>query len=139
MGGVEREGGGQGGRGGKDRELSYPNTDTPVFGQRRGEGGPVSGTEGYKGGHASRAAQGNNEGLCCEVNVSFQIRSCSRYVQGYLAHEKPLAPKILKYDQALGPMVVLWWSLGGGGRFLMSEVPLYTIYRIPCCPSCRTP
>ena len=40
--------------------------------------------------------------------------------QGYLAHKKTSSLKNLEYDYAWGPMVVL-----GGGRFLMSEVPLW--------------
>ena len=40
-------------------------------------------------------------------------------VQGCLAHKKPHPPRTLQYDYAYGPTPV-----PGGGRFLMSEVPL---------------
>ena len=40
-------------------------------------------------------------------------------LQGYLAHQKLLPPKILPYAYALGPAEV-----PGGLKFLMSEVPL---------------
>ena len=45
-----------------------------------------------------------------------------RLVQGYLAHKKhpPLGPYRMTLPR------VLWWSWGGG-RFLMSEVPLYRV------------
>ena len=41
-------------------------------------------------------------------------------VQGYLAHKKQPFCRTLQWAYAWGPMVVL-----GGGRFLMSEVPLW--------------
>jgi len=41
------------------------------------------------------------------------------HLQGYLAHTEPPPHRILQKAYAWGPMVVL-----GGGRFLMSEVPL---------------
>ena len=42
-------------------------------------------------------------------------------LQGYLAHEKLPPARTLHQAYAQGPTVVL----GGGGQFLMSEVPLY--------------
>jgi hypothetical protein len=43
-------------------------------------------------------------------------------LQGYLAHKKAPPPRTLQHAHASGPMLVL-----GGGRFLMSEVPLHVI------------
>ena len=36
------------------------------------------------------------------------LRSSRLYVQGYLAHKKTPPPRILQFDYALGPVVVLW-------------------------------
>ena len=41
-------------------------------------------------------------------------------LKGHLASKKTPGPRNLQKDYAYGPMVVL-----GGGRFLMSELPLY--------------
>ena len=43
----------------------------------------------------------------------------TEHLQGYLAHKKMPPPRTLQEAYAWGPTVVL-----GGGRFLVSEVPL---------------
>ena len=43
-------------------------------------------------------------------------------VQGYLARKKIPHPRTLQQAYAYEPVIVL-----GGGRFLMSEVPLYVV------------
>ena len=43
-------------------------------------------------------------------------------VQEFLARKKTSRSRNLQQDYAYGPLVVL----GGGGRFLMSELPLFT-------------
>ena len=68
--------------------------------------------------------------MCCEESGRIQragrVRRLfaarpARVLQGYLAHKKLHLPRRLQQDYAFDPTAVL-----GGGRFLMSKIPLYT-------------
>ena len=55
-------------------------------------------------------------------------RGVGGFSRGYLAHKKPPTPLGPPEDTGHRPYMVL-----GGGRFLMSEVPLYTRGTPVCC------